>query len=50
MVADERNSLPTSSRQEEEFEFVVAPVIEFLVVVVVGVKVLLCIFSLTIND
>ena len=49
MVADERISLPTSSRQEDEFEFVVAPVIELLVVVV-GVKVLLFIFSLIIND
>ena len=53
MVADERTSLPTSSRQEDEFEFVVAPVIELLVVVVVvvgGVKVMLFIFSLIIND
>ena len=33
--SDERNSLPTSSRQEDEFEFVVAPVIELLVAVVV---------------
>ena len=49
MVADERTSLPTSSRQEDEFEFVVAPVIEVLVVVV-GVKVMLLIFSLIIND
>ena len=33
--SDEGTSLPTSSRQEDEFEFVVAPVIELLVVVVV---------------
>ena len=32
--SDERTSLPTSSRQEDEFEFVVAPVIELLLVVV----------------
>ena len=37
-----------SSRQEDEFEFVVAPVIELLLVVVV--KVMLFIFSLIIND
>ena len=49
MVADERTSLPTSSPLEDEFEFVVAPVIELLVVVI-GVKVMLIIFSLIIND
>ena len=30
MVADERTSLPTSSRQEDEFEFVVVPVIKLV--------------------
>ena len=49
MVADERTSFPTSSRQEDEFEFVVAPVIELLKVVVRG-KVILFIFSSIIND
>ena len=49
MVADGRTfPVPTSSRQEDEFEFVVAPVIELLVVV--GEKVMLFIFSLIIND
>ena len=40
--SDERTSLPTSSRQKDEFEFVVPPVIELLLlllVVVVGVVV-----------
>ena len=32
--SDERTSLPTSSRQEDEFEFDVAPVFELAVVVV----------------
>ena len=50
MVADERTSLPTGSRQKDQFEFVVAPVTEVLVVAVVGVKVMLFIFSLIIND
>ena len=48
-MVDERTSLPTSSRQEDEFEFFVAPVIELLVLVA-GVKVMLFIFSYIIND
>ena len=38
--SDERTSLPTSSRQEDEFEFVVAPVIELLLLLLVVVVVL----------
>ena len=48
--SDERTSFPTSSRQEDEFEFVVAPVIELPVAVVVVAKVMLFIFPLIVND